>query len=199
MPISKGEFETLRVQFISLVKHPANRRPIIYKSSDGRFEMDVRLLKTDLVAKKIYGVVYEPGVVDTQGDYASAEVIEKAAHDFLTLGLVNMIDDQHSFDPGKGIVKESFILRGEDPQFPGVNKGAWCVVIQPDETMIAAIERGDITGLSLAGQGTYKKSAELTPQIKFDKSESHLRFASDKPATSPQVKFSDTYDNDSIR
>lgn len=189
----------MRVQFISLVKHPANRRPIIYKSGDDRFEMDIRIIKTDKLKKFIYGVVYEPNAVDTQGDSATEPLIQTTAHDFLKMGLVNMVDEQHDFEPGKGKVVESFILRGEDPNFPNVNKGAWCVVIEPDESVIEAIERGEIGGLSLAGQGSYKKSEELIPQIKFEKSVSHVRFADDKPATSPQVKFSDTYDNDSIR
>lgn len=187
------------MQFISLVKHPANRRPIIYKSAEGQFEMDIRIIKTDKLKKFIYGVVYEPNAVDTQDDSAGAPLIQNTAHEFLKMGLVNMVDEQHDFEPGKGKIVESFILRGEDPNFPNVNKGAWCVVIEPDESVIEAIERGDIGGLSLAGQGSYKKSGELTPQIKFEKSDSHVRFADDRPATMPQVKFSDTYENDSIR
>jgi hypothetical protein len=163
--ISKGEFAELRVQFISLVKHPANRRPVIVKSSDGiSFELPVRILRKDASARSIYGVVYEPGLVDTQGDFASAEVIRSAAHEFLKLGLVKMVDFQHDFDPGKGSVVESFILNGSDDRFPGVTKGAWVVVIELAPEMEAYLN--DIGGLSLAGQGVYKQEKPSRPKIR---------------------------------
>lgn len=157
----KGEFAQLRVQFISLVKHPANRRPVLIKTADGvQFELPVRILRKDNSKRLIYGVVYEPGLIDTQGDSASPEVITLAAHEFLRLGLVKMIDFQHDFDPGKGSVVESFILNGTDDRYPGVTKGAWVVAIELAPEMEPFIN--DIGGLSLAGQGIYK-SNELLP------------------------------------
>jgi hypothetical protein len=161
--IQKGEFAELRVQFISLVKHPANRRPVLVKSDTGvRFELPARLLRKDKSTRKIYGVVYEPGIIDTQGDSASAMVIERAAHEFLGLGLVKMVDFQHDFTPGKGTIVESFILNGIDDRFPNVQKGAWVVVIEVGPEMEPYID--DIGGLSLAGQGVYK-SALLTNSL----------------------------------
>lgn len=41
-----------------------------------------RILKADSAQRYTLGVVYEPGVVDTQGDYATAPEIEKACWDF---------------------------------------------------------------------------------------------------------------------
>src|SRR4051794_28152419 len=103
--LSKGEFASLRVQFISLVKHPANKRPVLIKSSDGvQFEIPIRLLRKDSLSRILYGVVYEPGLIDPQGDSASSDVIKNAAHEFLRLGLVKMVDFQHDFAPGQGSV-----------------------------------------------------------------------------------------------
>jgi hypothetical protein len=156
--IHKGEFAELRVQFISLVKHPANRRPVIVKTGDGAtFELPIRIIRKDAATRTLYGMVYEPGLVDTQGDFASAEVIARAAHEFLRLGLVKMVDFQHDFDPGKGSVVESFILHGEDDRFPGISKGAWVVAIELAPELESQLD--DIGGLSLAGQGVYKQSA----------------------------------------
>ena len=160
--LNKGEFEKLRVQFISLVKHPANRRPVIIKSNGGiTFELPIRLLHKDASKRLLYGVVYEPGLVDTQGDSATGEVITDAAHEFLRHGLVKMIDFQHDFDPGKGSVVESFILNGTDDRFPGVTKGAWVVVIELSPEMEPYLD--DIGGLSLAGQGIYKAKSDKPP------------------------------------
>jgi hypothetical protein len=162
---TKGEFASLRVQFISLVKHPANRRPVLIKNSDGVFfEIPITLLRKDAAARLLYGVVYEPGLVDTQGDSAPAEVIKTAAHEFLRLGLVKMIDFQHDFSPGQGSVVESFILNGTDDRFPGVTKGAWVVAIELSENMVSHID--EIGGLSLAGQGIYRSQM---PQEKSQK------------------------------
>jgi hypothetical protein len=161
--LQKGEFASLRVQFISLVKHPANKRPVLIKSSDGvQFEIPIRLLRKDTASRILYGVVYEPGLIDTQGDSASSEVIKDAAHEFLRLGLVKMVDFQHDFAPGQGSVVESFILNGTDDRFPNVSKGAWVVAIELSENMVSHID--EIGGLSLAGQGTYKShSRPSTP------------------------------------
>ncbi len=151
---AKGEFAQLRVQYISLVKHPANRRGVVVKSDDGGFELPVRILRKEADRRLLFGVVYEPGLIDTQGDYASEEVIRDAAHEFLRLGLVKMIDFQHDFDPGKGSVVESFILGGPDERFPGIAKGAWVVAIELSAEMESRLD--EIGGLSLAGQGLYK-------------------------------------------
>lgn len=172
-PKKKGEFDELVVNYISLVRQPANRRKFTYKS-DGMFELDMRILKKD--AKRIYGVVYEPDVEDTQGDWASAEVIERAAHQFARMGLFRMVDENHSMVPGSGVVVESFILRGEMENFEGVRKGAWCVVIEPAD----GVNMDEYEGLSLAGYGTYKsaKSTEKKSQIKFKRAPQLRRAAS---------------------
>jgi hypothetical protein len=147
----------LRVEYISLVDEPANRKPIIYKSNSAGTKARVDILFTHLRknAKKglIYGVVYEPDTVDTQGDWADAETIEKAAHEFVAAGKVRQIDMHHDEQPGKGTVIESFILRGSDPRFPNVKKGAWCVVIKVADEYKSRM--GEIGGLSLQGLATY--------------------------------------------
>jgi hypothetical protein len=162
--ISKGEFDELIVNYLSFVKSPANRRAFKRKS-DGQFSIDIRILKKDAAKRRIYGVVYEPNVTDTQGDWANEEVIERAAHRFLRMGLVRMVDEEHSMVPGSGTVIESFILRGEMENFEGIAKGAWCVVIEPAE----GVDIDKYEGLSLAGYGTYKSAS--APQISFKRAQ----------------------------
>jgi hypothetical protein len=46
-------------------------------------EREVRIIKSDSKKRYTLGVVYEPDVVDSQGDWTDAEEIEKAAHAFM--------------------------------------------------------------------------------------------------------------------
>ncbi len=46
-------------------------------------EREVRIIKSDAKKRYTLGVVYEPDVVDSQGDWTDAEEIEKAAHAFM--------------------------------------------------------------------------------------------------------------------
>lgn len=58
------------VDFISLVKHPANKNPVILKNDGMRV---FKVIKSDKLLHRVYGIVYEPEKLDTEGDYADAE------------------------------------------------------------------------------------------------------------------------------
>lgn len=55
----------------------------------------------------VYGIVYEPDVENSHGDYMTAPSIEKAAHGFMKDA--RNIDKQHDFNAGVGEVVESYI------------------------------------------------------------------------------------------
>ena len=66
----------LNVNFISIVDDGANRKPLIYKNDAGdqaRFDFPIRIAKADEEKGIIYGVVYEPDTVDTQGDWTTPQ------------------------------------------------------------------------------------------------------------------------------
>lgn len=149
----------LRINFISLVPKGANNRTVIWKSKDAPSKPEkeefLRLLKTDDEKRLLYGVVYAPNDEDSQGDWATEEDIEKAAHAFLSNAFVRNIDKDHDFRPQDGAyVAESFILRGQDPMFPNEKPGTWVVAIKIDnEETWNAVKKGELQGLSMAGSG----------------------------------------------
>jgi len=151
----------LKINFLSLVPKGANKRTVVWKSADAPAKSDkedfLRLIKTDEDKRLLYGVVYAPDDEDAHGDWASAEDIEKAAHDFLANAFVRNVDKDHDFRPQEGAhVAESFILRGQDPMFPDEKAGTWVVAIKidNDETW-GAVKKGEIQGLSMAGSATF--------------------------------------------
>lgn len=96
----------------------------------------------------VYGEVYVPSIIDSDGDYMDAEDIEKAAHGFLRDLNLQKIDLQHSnkLVPGATVV-ESFIARKGDPDFI---EGSWVVGVHiPDADTWSKIKKGEINGFSL--------------------------------------------------
>lgn len=85
--------------FVSLVDKAANQRQfLLTKSQDGSaiFQTYGRILKADSEAHYVTGIVYEPMEEDTQGNYMTAEEIEKAQRWFAKNA--NSIDLQHNFE-----------------------------------------------------------------------------------------------------
>jgi hypothetical protein len=164
------DLKDVTATFISLVKSPANRRKFVMKS-DGQFEGEGRLMKYDAPLGQIYFVGYEPFVEDTQGDRMNEEEIAKMAHGFLSAGRTRHVDYEHNYNPEYGTIAESFILRGEDPMFPGVRKNSWVGMIQLSEAGKQIAK--DVTGVSFAGFLPKKKSDE-DEILKCRISEGHL-------------------------
>lgn len=96
----------------------------------------------------VYGEVYAPNRPDAQGEFMTAEEIEKAAHKFLIDGRLDQIDVMHDNVVVEGCcVVESFIARPDDTVFI---PGAWVVgVYVPDENLWKQIKAGDINGFSM--------------------------------------------------
>lgn len=121
-----------------------------------KWKKELHFKKADKVKRIVYGEVYVPNEKDTQGQWATAEEIEKMAHRFMENLRLTRIDKQHNSEPDEGIVVESFIARPGDPDF---TPGAWVLgtKILKEETW-QAILKGKITGYSIAGV------AELIPE-----------------------------------
>ena len=154
-----NELKDIKVQIVSLVGKAANGFVVICKSADadtnkGNTEINFRISKSDEVKKKIYGIVYSPNKEDSQGDYATAETIEKAADDFMIqLSGTNAIDTNHNMiiEPGLNIV-ENWIVRKGDELFPN-ETGAWAIGVKvKDDEIWNEIQKGELTGFSIYGE-----------------------------------------------
>lgn len=159
-----GRITNLIPSHVSIVDKAANKRSFLLMKSDQQpnVETDVRLLKRDEAQQIVYGVVYEPDVVDAHGDFMDAEEIEKAAHVFLKE--FRNIDKQHDFTSKVGEVIESYIAPA-DFEFGGqtVTKGTWMMAVKVVDDVWTGIQKGEFTGFSLAGYGNVEKAQE-TPQ-----------------------------------
>lgn len=149
------KLKKIDVSFISLVDKGANRKRLIFKNNEGAasaIDKTLPIRKLDEDQKMVFCIVYSPDETDTQGDYASADVIKEAAYNFMRCARTNNVDKQHDFIPDEGFVAESWLVKENDTVFPEELPGSWAVGIkvENDETW-QLIKSGEITGLSLAG------------------------------------------------
>lgn len=159
MPNDKKRFlKSVNVNFISLVDKGANQKKIIFKAAHPNllqgetYNKTVEIAKLDDDQHLVYGIVYSPGEVDTEGDFTTAEVIKQMAYDFMKNRNTNKIDKQHNHNPEEGFVAESWILEKNDPHFSGEPEGSWAVAIKvTKEDTWSKVKSGEITGLSMAG------------------------------------------------
>lgn len=149
------ELLNANITHVSYVDKGANQKKFFLTKSaeavEPVFEKRVRLItKADDEQMLVYGVVYEPDVVDAHGDFMTAGEIEKAAHQFIKDA--RNIDTQHDFESGAGEVVESYvspadITIGDET----IVKGSWVLVTKANEEIWTSIQKGDITGYSMAG------------------------------------------------
>lgn len=156
-----------KISFVSLVDKAANKKQfLITKSEDGaaNFATFGRILKADADSHFVTGIVYEPMVEDTQGNYMTEEEITKAAYWFAKNG--NQVDLQHCFKKCDGAeVVESYVAKC-DMEIEGetIKKGTWLMTMEiTDSDVWDSIQKGDITGFSMGGVGVYsEEDVELT-------------------------------------
>jgi len=130
----------LKVHFISLVSHPANKRQFIIKAltADSRrgpqgfvvVQKSVRIIKASKRRRVVYGVVLAPDELDGEQDTISKAEIEKAAYGFMQTGRLRQIDAEHDGVANQGFVAESWLVRKDDPLFPDETVGSWVVGIK---------------------------------------------------------------------
>lgn len=180
MQIEKAiEMMDAKIQFVSLVDKAANkRRFLITKAENGQAQFTTygRIIKADAQAHLITGIVYEPMTEDTDGNFMTAEEIEKAAHWFAKHS--NRIDLQHNFEALEGayvvenwVAKSDMVVGDEE-----VKKGTWLITVETENAAVwDAVQKGELTGFSMGGIGKYG-----TEDIPLDK-------AADKPP-SPEEK-----------
>lgn len=151
--MTKRKLKNLQVSHVSFVENGANQRKFFLTKSEEQpnFEKPVKVIKSDDEEKRlVYGIVYEPDTLDAHNDYADAETIEKAAHEFMLK--YRQIDKNHDFVAGVGEVVESYIAPA-DMELNGepVKKGTWILTTKADEETWEAVKKGEFQGYSLAG------------------------------------------------
>lgn len=155
MSEKKRFLKSINVNFISLVDKAANQKTIIFKSADiskNTYQRTVKINKVDDDQHEVIGIVYEPDVADSDGDYTTAEVIKQAEYQFMKNRNTNNVDQQHDYSADEGFVAESWIVQKNDSRLPDAKEGSWAVVIKVENTETwAKVKSGEITGLSMAG------------------------------------------------
>lgn len=150
-----------KIGFVSLVDKAANKKTFLIKKADdgsATFTTYGRILKTDTENHFVTGIVYEPMVEDSQGNYMTETDITKAAHWFMKNG--GDVDLQHCFKKCEGAeVVESYIAKC-DMEIEGqeVKKGTWLMTMEiTDANVWKSIQKGEITGFSMGGAGVYSE------------------------------------------
>ncbi len=111
----------------------------------------VEFKKADAKKQIVYGEVYRPDEKDTDGNWMTANTIEKMAHEFMEDLRLTQIDKNHEGDTEDCVVVESFIARSGDPDFA---EDSWVVGVKVhDDAVWKSIEKGEITGFSIEGRG----------------------------------------------
>jgi hypothetical protein len=158
----KTQLSSIAITHISLVKAGANGKSIIYKSSDAKpsYMKQIEIKKSDEEGV-VYGIVYSPDEVDTDGDYATADEIKKAAYSFMKNKNTANVDKDHSFDIEKAYIAQSWIIKSGDATFPDEKEGSWAVAIQlEDDALIKSVKDGEIAGISMAGTAMKKEDSQ---------------------------------------
>lgn len=122
----------------------------VQKSEDVAIE--VALWKSD-ADHMVYGVVLTPDLEDSQGDIASAEEIQKAAHAWLADYREH--DVQHSGTRQLDIVPVESFVAPQDLEIAGqrVVKGAWVLGARVGDAEWERVDKNELTGWSIEGSG----------------------------------------------
>lgn len=151
-----------KIMFVSLVDKAANKHKFLITKSEGDkadFQTFGRIVKTDVEKHYVTGIVYEPMVEDTDGNYMTEDEITKAAHWFMKNA--GDADIQHCFEKAENVeVVESYVAKC-DMEIEGqqIKKGTWLMTMEvADDDVWSAIEKGEITGFSMGGKGNYSQT-----------------------------------------
>ncbi len=134
-----------------------------WKTVTEKVTREVRVTKIDEEKRLVFGEVFAPLVPDTQGDFMTAEQIEKMAHDFLRARRQKRVDQNHDNEEAGAVIVESFIVREGDLDFPIL--GAWVVGTHiPKDEVWARELNGELNGFSMEAVVT-KRVREVTIEL----------------------------------
>jgi len=178
--VRKGELRNVEVELVSLLfddMNPANQKGFVVKAASGKaYKGRGSSVKFKSVTKGRLGrlivTLMEPEVKDAQGDFYTAEEIQKACDHFSKHGMVGRNDINHNNHPIDDFsVAENYILKTEDrTHFPDTRVGAWVQVLKCDDLDSALwkkVEKGDFNGVSIYGRADdYNNTNETLKAIR---------------------------------
>ena len=135
------------IKFEAAKEEKANRT----KKEKKVFEKYIPIIKSETEERIVSGIVYEPGELDTDGDFSNEEEIRKAAYDFMER--VQTFKVNHQGEEVQVAILENYIAP-QDLTISGqpVKKGTWLMTTRVLEDKIwDKIKKGEITGYSMAG------------------------------------------------
>ena len=122
----------------------------------------VEIKKQDAEQQIVFGEIFAPGVIDSQGDCMTAVEIQKTAYRFMEAMRLSKIDTNHDLQVNGSYIVENFIAREGDPTFI---PGSWVVGVKvPDPKVWALIKSGELNGFSFDGVG-YREPTTLTVDV----------------------------------
>ena len=127
--------------------------------------MSAHVLKTFSTGEfhYVYGEVYAPDIVDTDGESMSAQDIQKMAHDFIASGKVSALDTDHNQEICGAQVVESFIARKGDPDFA---EGSWVLGVRmTDGELWERVQSGELNSFSVDALVTKVASDRALPKL----------------------------------
>lgn len=131
----------------------------VQKSDEETYLAEVRaempILKKQEEKRLVTGIILEPETVDGQGDIISSEVIERAAHNFLSgynletqMGLLHTMFGKIGVELVESWIAPSEMKFGNEE----VKEGTWLMTCRVlDDQIWKKIKSGEITGFSIAG------------------------------------------------
>lgn len=153
------EISDAKISFVSLVDKAANKKQfLITKAEDGKanFTTYGRILKVDADNHYVTGIVYEPMVEDSHGNFMTEEEIQKSAYWFAKNG--DKVDIQHSFEElAEAAVVENWVTKSETTiEGETITKGTWLMTVEITNSDVwDQIQKGELTGFSMGGVGKY--------------------------------------------
>jgi len=163
-----GELKNIKVKVLSLVDKAANWRELIWKSDKFGTKPNVNyfceIKKVDDEKHLVYCPVYIPNEKDAHEDWATAETVERAAHDFLAESKTYAIDTNHNMELADGCrVVESAILKGTHAYLPDEKEGTWYVAMEIlNKEIWGGVKDGTYKGVSLYGFATRTEDASAS-------------------------------------
>jgi hypothetical protein len=111
--------------------------------------MNIQIAKSDVKNQIVYGVVYEPNDIDTDGETMDVKAVQQACWSFMSKKDAFLIDIQHNLEKSGCYVVENFIAREGDPDF---KVGSWVMGVKCPDDVWKQVLAGELNGFSLYGQ-----------------------------------------------
>lgn len=207
-----------KINRIALVPAGANKLPAIYKE-DAPAKDNVEFLTLVKEASgfdekgELLAVVYAPDAVDSDGDWADADVIKESCYEASRSGVeIDLRHGDTALSRDKAFIAESFIVQKDDSRFADFKDadgnvvdvtGGWAVVVKIDDADLRKKYReGEWGGVSMGGRAmfapaeTSEPSSEAGALLKFFKSLIGASPESHSPSIPPQDKDMPLSDED---